>query len=559
MSKNYILEYYQAIKNGSEIVGELVALAYEYIVHGIEEKLFYYDSRKATRAIRYIENYCHHSKGRNDLLKLELWEKAFVASIFGIVDETGLRQFREILLVVGRKNGKSLLASSIMDYCSFADDEYGAEIYCLAPKLEQADIVYNCFWQMVQAEEETRERIRSRKSDFFIEESNTTIKKIAFNAKKSDGFNPHLVVCDEVSSWTGDAGKKQYEVMKSALGARKQPLMLSCTTSGYVNGGIYDELILRATRFLKGDSKERRFLPILYMIDDIDKWNDINEIKKSMPNLGVSVSVDYILEEIAIAEGSLSKKAEFICKYCNLKQNSSQAWLSTKVIERSSCEAVTMERFSQHYCVGGIDLSQTTDLTSACLVIEDEGKLFVLSHFWLPSEKLSDAIARDGLPYDEYIERGFLSLAGENFVDYKAVFNWFVEAVTKYKLLPLKIGYDRYSSQYLVQDLEDFGFQTDDVYQGYNLTGVIYEAEGLIKDGKIKTGDNDLLKIHLLDAALETDTRVGRTKIAKVSKNAHIDGVAALLDALCVRQKWHGEIGESLKNIKKKEKQSVNS
>lgn len=559
MSKNYILEYYQAIKNGSEIVGELVALAYEYIVHGIEEKLFYYDSRKATRAIRYIENYCHHSKGRNDLLKLELWEKAFVASIFGIVDETGLRQFREILLVMGRKNGKSLLASSIMDYCSFADDEYGAEIYCLAPKLEQADIVYNCFWQMVQAEDETRERIRSRKSDFFIEESNTTIKKIAFNAKKSDGFNPHLVVCDEVSSWTGDAGKKQYEVMKSALGARKQPLMLSCTTSGYVNGGIYDELILRATRFLKGDSKERRFLPILYMIDDIDKWNDINEIKKSMPNLGVSVSVDYILEEIAIAEGSLSKKAEFICKYCNLKQNSSQAWLSTKVIERSSCEAVTMERFSQHYCVGGIDLSQTTDLTSACLVIEDEGKLFVLSHFWLPSEKLSDAIARDGLPYDEYIERGFLSLAGENFVDYKAVFNWFVEAVTKYKLLPLKIGYDRYSSQYLVQDLEDFGFQTDDVFQGYNLTGVIYEAEGLIKDGKIKTGDNDLLKIHLLDTALETDNRVGRTKIAKVSKNAHIDGVAALLDALCVRQKWHGEIGESLKNIKKKEKQSVNS
>ena len=559
MSKNYILEYYQAIKNGSEIVGELVALAYEYIVHGIEEKLFYYDSRKATRAIRYIENYCHHSKGRNDLLKLELWEKAFVACIFGIVDETGLRQFREILLVVGRKNGKSLLASSIMDYCSFADDEYGAEIYCLAPKLEQADIVYNCFWQMVQAEDETRERIRSRKSDFFIEESNTTIKKIAFNAKKSDGFNPHLVVCDEVSSWTGDAGKKQYEVMKSALGARKQPLMLSCTTSGYVNGGIYDELILRATRFLKGDSKERRFLPILYMIDDIDKWNDINEIKKSMPNLGVSVSVDYILEEIAIAEGSLSKKAEFICKYCNLKQNSSQAWLSTKVIERSSCEAVTMERFSQHYCVGGIDLSQTTDLTSACLVIEDNGELFVLSHFWLPSEKLSDAIARDGLPYDEYIERGFLSLAGENFIDYKAVFNWFVEAVTKYKLLPLKIGYDRYSSQYLVQDLEAFGFQTDDVFQGYNLTGVIYEAEGLIKDGKIKTGDNDLLKIHLLDTALETDTRIGRTKIAKVSKNAHIDGTAALLDALCVRQKWCGEIGESLKNIKKKEKQSVDS
>ena len=553
-AENYILTYYQAIKNGSEIVGEWVLLLYEYIVQGLQNKEFFYDGKKARRAIRFIENYCHHSKGRNDLIKLELWEKAFVSTLFGIVDDKGLRQFREILLVVGRKNGKSLIAASIMDVAAFVDGEYGAEIYCLAPKLEQAEIVYNCFWQMTQAEPETKQLIRSRKSDYFIEDTNSTIKKIAFNHKKSDGFNPHVVVCDEVASWVGEAGKKQYEVMKSALGARRQPMILSCTTSGYVNGGIYDELILRATRFLRGDSKEKRFLPVLYMIDDIEKWNDINEIKKSMPNLGVSVTYDYILEEIAVAEGSLSKRAEFICKYCNLKQNSSTAWISAKVIEKAGGDPVTMQRFNHHYCVAGVDLSQTTDLTSACLVIEDNDELFVLSHFWLPSEKLSDAIARDGLPYDEYIQKGWLSLAGENFVDYKAVYAWLVQAVEQYKLLPLKVGYDRYSSQYLVQDLEAYGFQTDDVYQGYNLTGVIYEAEGLLKDGKINLGDNDLLKIHLLDTALETDTRVGRVKIAKVSKNSHVDGVAALLDALTVRQKWYSEIGARLKNNKKKEK-----
>ena len=554
MSDNYILAYYQAIKDGSEIVGQYIVLLYEYIVQGLQNKEFFYDGKKASRAIKFIESYCHHSKGRSDLIKLELWQKAFISCLFGIVDANGLRQFREVVLVVGRKNGKSLIAASIMDVAAYIDGEYGAEIYCLAPKLDQAEIVYNCFWQMTQAEEETKSLIRSRKSDYFIEETNTTIKKIAFNEKKSDGFNPHLVVCDEVASWVGERGKKQYEVMKSALGARKQPIMLSCTTSGYVNGGIYDELILRSTRFLKGDSKEKRLLPVLYMIDDIEKWNDINEIKKSMPNLGVSVTYDYILEEIAVAEGSLSKRAEFICKYCNLKQNSSTAWISTKVVEKAGGDPVTMERFNHHYCVAGIDLSQTTDLTSACLVIEDNDKLFVLSHFWLPAEKLSDAIARDGLPYDEYIQKGWLSLAGDNFVDYKAVFAWLVEAVEQYKLLPLKVGYDRYSSQYLVQDLESYGFQTDDVYQGYNLTGVIYEAEGLLKDGKVDLGDNDLLKIHLLDTALETDTRVGRVKIAKVSKNAHIDGVAALLDALTVRQKWYSEIGTRLKNNRKKEK-----
>lgn len=553
-SENYILAYYQAIKNGSETVGQYIILLYEYIIQGLEKKEFFYDAKKASRAIKFIESYCHHSKGRSDLIKLELWQKAFISCLFGIVDSNGLRQFREVVLVVGRKNGKSLIAASIMEVAAFIDGEYGAEIYCLAPKLDQAEIVYNCFWQMTQAEEETKSLIRSRKSDYFIEESNTTVKKIAFNEKKSDGFNPHLTVCDEVASWVGERGKKQYEVMKSALGARSQPIMLSCTTSGYVNGGIYDELILRGTRFLKGDSKEKRLLPVLYMIDDIEKWNDINELKKSMPNLGVSVTYDYILEEIAVAEGSLSKRAEFICKYCNLKQNSSTAWISTKVIERSGGDPITMERFNHHYCVAGIDLSQTTDLTSACLVIEDDDKLFVLSHFWLPAEKLSDAIARDGLPYDEYIQKGWLSLAGDNFVDYKAVFAWLVQAVEQYKLLPLKVGYDRYSSQYLVQDLESYGFQTDDVYQGYNLTGVIYEAEGLLKDGKVDLGDNDLLKIHLLDTALETDTRVGRVKIAKVSKNAHIDGVAALLDALTVRQKWYSEIGARLKNLKKKEK-----
>lgn len=553
-SDNYILAYYQAIKNGSETVGQYIILLYEYIIQGLEKKEFFYDAKKARRAIKFIESYCHHSKGRSDLIKLELWQKAFISCLFGIVDSNGLRQFREVVLVVGRKNGKSLIAASIMEVAAFIDGEYGAEIYCLAPKLDQAEIVYNCFWQMTQAEEETKSLIRSRKSDYFIEESNTTVKKIAFNEKKSDGFNPHLTVCDEVASWVGERGKKQYEVMKSALGARTQPIMLSCTTSGYVNGGIYDELILRSTRFLKGDSKEKRLLPVLYMIDDIEKWNDINELKKAMPNLGVSVTYDYILEEIAVAEGSLSKRAEFICKYCNLKQNSSTAWISTKVIEKSGGDPVTMERFNHHYCVAGIDLSQTTDLTSACLVIEDDDKLFVLSHFWLPAEKLSDAIARDGLPYDEYIQKGWLSLAGDNFVDYKAVFAWLVQAVEQYKLLPLKVGYDRYSSQYLVQDLESYGFQTDDVYQGYNLTGVIYEAEGLLKDGKVDLGDNDLLKIHLLDTALETDTRVGRVKIAKVSKNAHIDGVAALLDALTVRQKWYSEIGARLKNLKKKEK-----
>lgn len=546
---NYINEYYQAIKDGTVCVGEWVRLLYVIIIEGLQKKAFYYAPKKAERAIKFIESFCHHCEGRDDLLVLELWQKALISLIFGIVDVDGNRQFREVVLIVARKNGKSLLAAAIIAYMSFLDGEYGGRLFCLAPKLEQAEIVYNAFWQTIQKEPELAEMIKSRKSDYYIAETNTSIKKIAFNAKKSDGFNPSLVVCDEIASWQGDAGKKQYEVMKSALGARKQPLILSVSTSGYINEGIYDELFTRGTRFLLGDSKERRLLPIFYTIDDVDKWNDINELRKSNPNLGVSVSVDYMLEEIAVAEGSLSKKAEFITKYCNIKQNSSQAWLSTKTINKvTSDDNYTMEDFRSMYCVAGVDLSQTTDLTSACLVIEKDGKLFVISHYWMPSEKLTEAIARDGVPYDEMIENGWLTLAGENFVDYHAVYDWLTSAVRDYELLPLMVGYDRYSAAYLIQDLEAFGFQCDDVYQGHNLTPVIFEAEGLFKDGTIQIGNNKLLKIHLLDTALEKDTRAQKVRIKKLNPSSHIDGTASLLDALCVRQKWYGDLGSRLKN-----------
>lgn len=522
---------------------------YEYVVKGLENQLFFFDQKKANRAISFIEKFCHHCEGRDDLLKLELWQKAAVSVIFGIVDEEKIRIFREIVIVVARKNGKTLLAAAIIAYCIFLDGEYGAKAFCVAPKLDQADLVYEAFWQTIEKEPELAALIKRRKSDFYVASTNSSVKKIAFNSKKSDGYNPSLVVCDECASWPGEQGLKQYEVMNSGGGARKQPLTLSISTAGYIDEGIYDELIKRSTRFLLGDSKEKRLAPFLYMIDDVSKWNDINELRKSNPNLGVSVSVDYLIEQIAIAEGSLSKKAEFITKYCNIKQNSSQAWLSAQAVERASGEEITPEDLRDSYCVGGVDLSITTDLTACCVVVEKEGTLHVLSKFFLPAEKLEEATARDGLPYRAYIERGLLQLSGDNFIDYHDCFNWFKSLVEQYQILPLKVGYDKYCAQYLVQEMEKYGFHMDSVYQGYNLSPVIRELEGQIKDGIIDIGNNDLMKVHLLNTAVKVDSDSDRVKIVKLKSTDHIDGCAALLDAMTVRQKWYSEIGDQLKNM----------
>lgn len=573
---NYIYSYYQAIKKNQVIVGRWIALFYEYIIKGLEKGSFFFDQNKANNAINWIEEHCFHCEGHlaPGNFILELWQKAMVSVIFGVVDKNGKRQFREILLIVARKNGKSLFAAALAKYSWYVDSGFGGKGYCLAPKLEQSDIIYSNIWQMtildpewqklkeeidLSRDEHNKKQMSSdglakkRQSDLYIPETNSSVKKIAFSAKKSDGFNPSFVVCDEIASWEGDKGLKQYEVMKSGMGAREMgynpSILLSCSTSGYINDSIYDELIKRATRFLMGDSKETKLAPFLYMIDDIGKWNDINELRKSNPNLGVSVSVDFLLEEIAIAEGSLSKKAEFITKYANLKQNSSMAWLSAQTIEKAFVENVNIEDFKKCYCVAGIDLSQTTDLTACCVVIEKDGELYVFSKMFLPAEKMDEASERDGLPYNIYMNQGYLEASGDNFIDYRDCFKWFTDLVEQYEILPLQVGYDRYSAQYLVNDMKTYGFHMDDVFQGDNLYPVLMEMEGMLKDGKIKICNNPLMKVHLANSAIKFNQERGRGRLVKINATDHIDGMAALADAMAVRQKWYGEIGERLMNM----------
>lgn len=571
---NYIEAYSQGIKEGTIGAGRWIRLLYDYILEGLNANQFFFDSEKASEVIEWIEANCYHTEGplAPNLLKLALWQKADLSVMYGIVDENGKRVFREVLFVMGRKNGKSLLASAIAKY-EWQKGGYGARVFCIAPKLDQTAIIYDSIWNQTilspeykELKEKVKEGIKyherktvddselpkHRMTDLYIASSNSVVKKIAFSERKSDGFNPSLTICDEVAAWAGEKGIRQYEVMKSAMGARemgdKPPFLLSCTTSGYINDGVYDGLINRATRFLLGDSEEKRLLPFLYMSDDVEKWDTYEELAKSNPNLGVSVSWDYLAEEIAIAKGSLSKKAEFIVKYNCIKQNSSLAWLPANIVEAACGDPLDLNDFRDCYCVGGIDLSQTRDLTAAVAVIERNKELYVFAHFWLPSERIDEATQRDGIPYQIYIQRGFLSLSGDNFVDYHDCYRWFVDLIEQYRIYPLKVGYDRYSAQYLVQDMQNYGFHLDDIWQGENLYGVIQETQGLLEDRKIHIGDNDLLKMHLLNSAIKMSTERGRGKLVKLSPSLHIDGTAALLDAMTVRQKWYSEIGAQLTN-----------
>ena len=553
--ENAIYAYYQGIQDGSITVGKWIRMLYEVIIDGLESGRWTFDQRRANSAIGFIERYCHHYKGKlaPGRIKLSLWQKAALSLMFGIIDADGIRQFTECMFVVGRKCGKTLIAAGLETYFAYAAGEFGSEIYFLAPKLAQADLAFSALEFNVDHEPTLQKKTKSTKTrGLYIKESNTTIQKLPFADKTSDGYGPMSWVGDEGSSWVGDKGLKQWEVMVSGTGARDEPFGIMISSAGYVNEGIYDELFRRGTAFLMGNSQEEHILPILYTIDDQKKWDDLNELRKSLPGLGESVSIKFILKEIATARESLSKKTEFLTKYCNIKQSSSQAWFRSEDVQKMFGHRMTLEQLANHYVLAGVDLSQSTDLTSACILCEKDGVIWVHSHFWLPRNRIEEATRRDGIPYRIMIDKGFMSTSGEEFIDTNDVLNWFKSLVKDRKIYPLQVGYDRYSAQEWVQLMEKASFHMESVFQGWNLTGIEDTFEGMLREGRIRDmDDNDLLKIHMMDAAQQIETGTSahpRKKLVKLSKNAHVDGVAAILDAMCMRANHWAEMGKRLMN-----------
>ena len=558
-AESAILQYWNEIKTGGITVGKWIRLLYDVILQGLTEHRWYYSQERAENAVRFIERYCHHYKGKlaPQRIKLSLWERATICLIFGIVDDHVRRMFVEVFLVVGRKQGKTILCAAICTYLAYCG-EYGSECYALAPKIDQSDLLFSAVEYNVHAEPELESITKSTKyRGLYIQETNTTIKKLAFSSKKSDGYNPMFWSADEVAAWPGVNGLRQWEVMVSGTGAREEPLGIALSSGGYEKEGLFDELMKRGTGFLMGNSREKHLLPIIYMIDEPDKWDNLEELEKSLPGLGESVSREFIKKEIDVAHESISKEIEFKTKYCNLQQNLSTAFLKAEDINKGFGWRRQLSEWKNFYCVAGVDLSQTTDLTSACIVIEEKGVLWVHSHFWLPANRLEEATKRDKIPYEIYLRKGFLSLSGEEFINNDDVLHWFMDLVKQYRIFPLQLGIDRWSAQDLVQKLKQKSFHTEMVTQGFNLSGVMDTFEGLLREGRIRDmDDNDLLKIHLADAAQQQESSTQyahpRKKLVKISKNAHVDGMAALLDAMAMRQfKWT-ELGKRLTNEGKK-------
>ncbi|MCM3492854.1 terminase large subunit [Paenibacillus lactis] len=542
LAYNPIIDYWEKIESGQEIVGDKVRRIYKKLVEDIYDTTseYEYDPRRANHAIEFIENFCKHSKGKwgGKPIDLELWQHAFLAATFGFVHKIdGTRKYREVFLVVARKNGKSTIASGIGLYAQVADNEPGSEVYAVATKKDQAKLVWLEAKRMVKKSPVLLKRIKPLVSEMVSDWNDSSFKPLGSDSDTLDGLNVHCALLDEIHAWKD---KNLYDVIVDGTSAREQPLLVMITTAGTVREAVYDLKYDEAEMVLNGlwdpdGYHDDRFLPIIYELDDRTEWTDPTKWKKANPGLGTIKKIDQLQTKVNKAKANSMLVKNLLTKDFNVRETSLESWLS---FEEINCmDTFDIEEIQGCYAVGGADLSSTTDLTCATLLVMKEGsdKIYVLQMYFLPEDLVEMRVKEDKIPYDKWADRGLLRLCPGNKVQYSDVTAWFREMVDKYDIRPMWVGYDPWNSQYWIQEMIDYGFNMVQVRQGsQTLSQPMKEMGADLGAKRINYNNNPILKWCLTNTSVKTDDNDNIRPIKGKNQRQRIDGAVSLLIAYTV-------------------------
>lgn len=530
---NYIEAYLKEIKRGRCVVSKRVRQLYEALANDIKHPKggFVFNQQKAERPIQFIEAFCKHSKGEwaGRPVKLELFQKAYISALFGFVSETtGYRRFRETLFYVARKNGKSTLLSGLALYMLIADDEPGAEVYSVASKRDQARIIFDETYNMVRQSPDLLEVVRKRKSDLYFNLTFSKFQPLGKNSDTLDGLNSHLVIMDELHSIKD---RNLYEVMKQSQSTRRQPLLIMITTAGTVRECIFDDIYKYACGVADGTIEDSSFLPVLYELDDRKEWLEPTAWEKANPGLNRIKKLDDLMGKIERAKNSPRDLTGVLVKDFNVISTVGTAWLTFEDINNT--ETFDIATFKGMYAIGGADLSITTDLTCATLLLMDKAeKRYVVQMYWLPAENFEKRVQEEKIPYDKWLEAGQLRLCAGNSINYSDVTAWFLEMVNQYDITPAWVYYDSYSAKYWVQEMQDSGFNMVRCIQGAKTLSLPMQMLGAdLKAKKINYNNSSLLKWCLTNTGIQEDRNGNIVPIKAQSPKYRIDGTASLLDA----------------------------
>lgn len=549
---NPILEYWELIKSGKEVVSKKIYKTYKHIVYNMQKSgEYFYSFKRANHVIEFGENYCRHSKGKfgGHPVRLELWEKAHLATIFGFVDIEGNRQYRESILIVGKKNGKSLLASIVGLYMLVGDGEPGPEVYAVATKKDQSKIIWLESKRMTKKSPSLRKRIRPLVAEMDSDFNDGVFKPLASDSDTLDGLNIHCVLMDEIHQWKN--GKALYDIMADGVSAREQPLVYITSTAGTVREDIYDQKYDEAERVINGYDDvdgyhDEHFIAFIYELDNRKEWTDEKCWKKANPGLGTIKNLATLKAKVEKAKSNPMLVKNLVCKEFNIRETSSEAWLTFENLNNT--EAFDIAQLKPRYCIGGLDLSATTDLTCATIIFKvlNNETLYVKQMYWLPADLLEERSKVDKIPYDLWLDQELLRVSEGNKINYKDVTNWFLEVQNELDIYIYKIGYDSWNSQYIIDELQqNFGKEsTEPVIQGKKtMSSPMKNMAADLAAKKINYNNNPILKWNLSNAAIDVDKN-DNIQLCKTSKaTRRIDGVASLIDAyVCLERNYENYI-----------------
>lgn len=552
---NPIREYWEEIECGEIVVGDKVRRTYKKLIYDMENPgEYFYSPHRANHIIEFFENFCYHSKGKfgGKKVVLELWEKAFLAAIFGFVDINGLRKYREAILIVGKKNGKSLIASGVGLYLLVADGEAGPEVYAVATKKDQAKIIWQEAKRMTKKSPSLLKRIKPLVAELSSEDYNAgTFKPLASDSDTMDGLNVHGALMDEIHQWKN--GRPLFDIIADGVTAREQPLVLITTTAGTIREDIYDQKYDEAERLINGyfdenGYKDEHLIAFVYELDNRKEWVEEKCWYKANPGLGTIKNLKTLRDKVNKAMQDPKLVKNLVCKEFNIRETSSEAWLTFEEIDNK--ETFDIKALKPRYGIGGCDLSSTTDLTNATVIFKVPGdrRIYVLQMYWLPEDLLEKRVREDKIPYDVWRDAGYVRTCPGNKVHYKYVREWYQEIQQEYDIYLFKCGYDGWSATYFVEDMENtFGASVmEPVPQTKKvLSGPMHSLGADLRAKLVVYGNNPVLKWCLCNTSVEVDKN-GNIQPCKGNVGTRrIDGSAGLLDAY-VKLEEHLEEYESM-------------
>ena len=528
-------EYFGKIVDGKIVACDKMRRIAEVLLERyLSPDEFHFDGDIAKRHTKFIETFCKIPSGDvGQPLQLELFQKARLQALFGFVDDNDIRQYNECLIIEGRKNGKTTETAAV-EIDLLVDDKEGApQIYNVATMLDQAKLGFNAAVKMVRQSPMLSANIRKRASDLYFDGNFGFIKALASNSNSLDGLDAHGAVIDELSAIKN---RDIYDLIKQAMGARRQPLLFCITTNGYVREGIFDAQYAYASAILDGTVKNPRFLPFIYELDDPDEWQDENCWIKSNPGIDTIKSRKYLREMVQKAKDDPSFKPTVMVKDFNIPQSGSTTWLPFEYVVNE--QTFDIEKVSHSYAIGGCDLSSVYDLTCATLVIRkpNDENIYVLQKYFIPQRKIDENLGTDTkqVPYKLWAEQGWLEINEGAQVDYSAVTRWFTEMVEKHDIRPLWICYDRALSGYWVPEMEEYGFEMEKTAQGpFTWSQPMKELGCALSEHKVIYNNNPLLRWCLANTGVKALNKDGIETIqpVKLQQDRRIDGMVSLLNA----------------------------